>query len=78
MSYVKISSADNDIHDENSNIVAIKTWTKGGISASVNIIYLGTIDPYINLNKSQFEYEYNNIEFLFYRKRRIKDQRAAG
>jgi hypothetical protein len=44
--------------------VAIKTSTKGGISASVNIIYLGTIDPYINLNKSQFEYEYNNIEFF--------------
>ena len=45
--------------------MAIKTSTKGGISASVNIIYLGTIDPYINLNKSQFEYEYNNIEFCF-------------
>ena len=28
MSYVKISSADNDIHDANSNVVAIKTWTK--------------------------------------------------
>jgi hypothetical protein len=37
----------------NIRIYRFEIYDSNLVSALVNIIYLGTIDPYINLNKSQ-------------------------